>query len=671
MLRIGIYDSGAHHNFGGYGQLSREMVKSLTTRHEVTIIGRNIKKTFDDSLYKDLAPKDYDKYFDVVYYISSPREFDLNDNCFNVIYTQNALGDLKPSWPKRLRLFDHIIVPGEFDRKIFGKYFKSVSVCPQLVDNSSFKPVPKWRKEGSSEFTFLFVGTTHYRKGFDLIVRSLSLAAEQLQTPLHLKCLAEPDNIVSYINFFADLNANRSPLLTIDYNLNPKTPPWMNRTYNQCDAFITLSRGEGWCMPAHEALLSGLPAIVPNSTAFKEYLSDLPSVLTVEVDELKFDDIEKVHFNKTLLENYYTPDNYVYESQINDAKEKIIELVSNYDKYKSATKESANAIKESFNHQQFLQVFDDTLEELGVDFSKNGESKPSVPDEASIEEPTIGKQKSLTVLASVKKTNAAKGNLGDMFGYLLMEHFCSQYSLPVKRIGVDDDIEEETFAVVGSIIHLCNNKTKPKDTKGSINIIGCGLIKGDKMANNPNLNYIGVRGPKTKELLPTDTEVLSDPGLLLSKMYQLPENPKKEEVGFIIHSVDREHFFALFPEARKNLINNYASREDFLDQLSRYKYVISSSLHGVIFCHSYNIPVCSIRVTDKITGDNFKYTDYYHSIGHIKFKARQPIDERTDFKQLVIDEWQPTKEKIASVQERQEQVIRHAIETFAIDGTQD
>ncbi|WP_346993083.1 polysaccharide pyruvyl transferase family protein [Alteromonas gracilis] len=279
--------------------------------------------------------------------------------------------------------------------------------------------------------------------------------------------------------------------------------------------------------------------------------------------------------------------------------------------------------------------------------------------------------KSINVLASVKKPNSEKGNLGDLFGYMLMEYYAKQYSLSVNRLGVDDELVSDTFAVVGSIIHLCQKKAKLASEDLKLIVLGCGLIKGDKMPQNDRIEYVGVRGPSTRELLPTKTEVMSDPGLLLSKMFPLPNNHKCDEVGYIIHSVDREHFFAMYPEARKNLINNYANYEDFLEQLSRYKYVVSSSLHGVIFCHAYNIPVCSIRVTDKIISDNFKYTDYYHSIGHTAFKARQPIDEKTEFKQLVIDEWQPTKEKIASVQERQEQVIRHAIETFAIDGTQD
>ena len=107
-----------------------------------------------------------------------------------------------------------------------------------------------------------------------------------------------------------------------------------------------------------------------------------------------------------------------------------------------------------------------------------------------------------------------------------------------------------------------------------------------------------------------------------------------------------EVFFKLFPEKKQYLINNYSTYEEFINQLSEYESVISSSLHGIIFCHSYSIPVCSIKVTNKITGDNFKYIDYYHSIGNNNFQNRHQINKNTNFENLINNEWQPNKNTI-------------------------
>ena len=49
------------------------------------------------------------------------------------------------------------------------------------------------------------------------------------------------------------------------------------------------------------------------------------------------------------------------------------------------------------------------------------------------------------------------------------------FNIKVNRLGINDDIENNTFALVGSICHLCNKKAKDK----RLLIIGCGIIKPD------------------------------------------------------------------------------------------------------------------------------------------------------------------------------------------------
>lgn len=50
--------------------------------------------------------------------------------------------------------------------------------------------------------------------------------------------------------------------------------------------------------------------------------------------------------------------------------------------------------------------------------------------------------------------------------------------------------------------------------------------------------------------------------------------------------------------------------------------VVSSSLHGLIVADAYGIPSKWIKVSDKIYGDDFKYGDYYQSIG---VKEEKPL----------------------------------------------
>ena len=90
-------------------------------------------------------------------------------------------------------------------------------------------------------------------------------------------------------------------------------------------------------------------------------------------------------------------------------------------------------------------------------------------------------------------------------------------------------------------------------------------------------------------------------------------------------------------QLKVNLIDNYKSPEKFINELLQYKKIISSSLHGIIFSHSFNKEVIPIKITDKIIGGDFKFKDYYSSIGYYDL-SRLEIPERVDeFKNLKID----------------------------------
>lgn len=154
----------------------------------------------------------------------------------------------------------------------------------------------------------------------------------------------------------------------------------------------------------------------------------------------------------------------------------------------------------------------------------------------------------INVLASVNPNNK-QGNLGDIFGYVLMENLCKPFNIEVKRLGTQDNIENNTFSLIGSICHLCNSKAINK----KIIIIGCGIIKKDNtLWNNNNIKWIGVRDPETLKLINKNCQITSDPGLLISNIFKLKSNPIKK-IGYIIHSVDRKFFLTYFLK-RNNIL---------------------------------------------------------------------------------------------------------------------
>jgi pyruvyltransferase len=90
---------------------------------------------------------------------------------------------------------------------------------------------------------------------------------------------------------------------------------------------------------------------------------------------------------------------------------------------------------------------------------------------------------------------------------------------------------------------------------------------------------------------------------------------KTIELGIIPHFVDKENDAILRLEKEGvKIIDIFAGETEFLDQVNRCEHVVSSSLHGLIVADAYGIPSKWIKISDKVFGDDFKYSDYYKSL---------------------------------------------------------
>jgi glycosyltransferase involved in cell wall biosynthesis len=276
-LKIFVDDGLRHRSLSGYGMLSRELILGLAELgHDVRLIASNREwEQIENGARERLEALPHEPnvlFADLVLQIKSPP------SCRgyprpSLIYTQNALGELPPDWITALSATDAVIVPGEFDRVVFARHLPRVYVAAQSSDPRIFKPVPAWRSEGSKLFTFLFVGSYSFRKGVDLLLEAF-LSEFSSQEPVELLIQAPGLGRGDEFNHCLSLIQRFNPLGRVRMRGAELAPEWMNRLYNQCDCVITLSRGEGWCMPLTEALLCQVPVIAPRSTAMGEYLDE-------------------------------------------------------------------------------------------------------------------------------------------------------------------------------------------------------------------------------------------------------------------------------------------------------------------------------------------------------------------------------------------------------------
>jgi glycosyltransferase involved in cell wall biosynthesis len=171
----------------------------------------------------------------------------------------------------------------------------------------------------------------------------------------------------------------------------------------------------------------------------------------------------------------------------------------------------------------------------------------------------------------------------------------------------------------GSIMNLC---------KGWKNVViwGSGIIDSNDTFDNPN-QVLCVRGPFTRkrflELGYNCPEKFGDIGLLLPRFYDY-KIPQKYEIGVIPHFTDYENckrIFANLPNV--NVIDVCNEVEKVIDEIRKCKLIVSSSLHGIIVSHAYNIKSCWIKFSNFLVGDDIKFLDYFHSIG--LYKVNKPI----------------------------------------------
>ena len=222
-----------------------------------------------------------------------------------------------------------------------------------------------------------------------------------------------------------------------------------------------------------------------------------------------------------------------------------------------------------------------------------------------------------------------KENFGDLVGKYLVEKISGKeviFAHPKKQKW--KHYLNPVYATAGSILaHV---------TKNCI-VWGSGIINKDQVVQPAK--FLSVRGPQTrKRLLEQGYEVpeaYGDPALLLPKYYNKKVD-KKYKFGIVPHYVDYEEVAKEYANnSEVNVINLMTnSVEEVIDEFLACEQIYSSSLHGLIVSHAYQIPAVWVKLSDKLFGDNIKFQDYFESLGMQLYEPKHSIElNNDDFKQ--------------------------------------
>lgn len=202
-------------------------------------------------------------------------------------------------------------------------------------------------------------------------------------------------------------------------------------------------------------------------------------------------------------------------------------------------------------------------------------------------------------------------NWGDALNPILAKEISKKDIKFVKLLDITNTFR---YYMIGSVLQFVSSEN-------SI-VWGTGFISSDSKLKVKPKKICAVRGKLTRELLLKQgyecPEIYGDPALLYP-LYYKPKINKKYKIGVLPHYVDYNHEWVKKIKTNKDVlvINILEDVNKVVDDILSCECIISSSLHGLIAADSYNIPSIWVEFSDKVTGNGFKFRDYFSSVNRI------------------------------------------------------
>lgn len=198
------------------------------------------------------------------------------------------------------------------------------------------------------------------------------------------------------------------------------------------------------------------------------------------------------------------------------------------------------------------------------------------------------------------KTNLGNGNFGDEMSPMLI------HKITKRQIVNSGSDNKHSLVAIGSYIQ----KAKTNDI-----IWGSGVRRIDQEHDYNNLIVKAVRGPITRYYLKNINidvpEIYGDPGLLFPKFYNITKDLNYvDKIGFVPHYTSLD----LYTNLDKNIkiISPLDNPINVISKIRSCKYIVSSSLHGLIMADYYDIP--NVWLYDrKLNEGILKFEDYFAS----------------------------------------------------------
>lgn len=233
-----------------------------------------------------------------------------------------------------------------------------------------------------------------------------------------------------------------------------------------------------------------------------------------------------------------------------------------------------------------------------------------------------------------------KNNWGDDLNMYMFEFVTGRRVVNIGYSKVFPLRKIKVYSLIGSIITFYQMENKI--------IYGSGIMNPKSRVRGTPQKIISVRGPKTRDVLVSNgidcPKSFGDPALLLPVFY-FPKVSKKKG-GSVIANMGTTESNKKIEDLCKALnlkiisMTNYDKWTDVIDEIISSEFIISESLHGLIVAETYGIPNVWVEFVEHPSYWNFKFEDYFASIG--KEEAIIRIQERIEIDSIKykVDNWE-------------------------------
>lgn len=211
-------------------------------------------------------------------------------------------------------------------------------------------------------------------------------------------------------------------------------------------------------------------------------------------------------------------------------------------------------------------------------------------------------------------------NFGD---YISLEIVQRMVGGPVSLYKYKKGVTERRLLAVGSLLF----NAKDDDVIWGSGTNGKRATKKDYTFTR--LDVRAVRGPLTRDFLMQDyqiscPEIYGDPALLFPYLFPEFQRSPDPKYDFIIIPIYYEA--KLFPkELFPNAVYPTDPWHEVISKILDSKFVVSTSLHGIIIAEAYGIPARYLRLSEK--EPLLKYKDYYLATQRPDFQFAASVDE--------------------------------------------